>query len=388
MNFIDFSWGGKTTGDLSQGCIQCIQGRKSVLFITGQCNLSCYYCPVSNQKMHNSHMYINETFIPETMKLENAIKLIMKEIDLCGSRGISITGGDPLLAPERIHSIGKALKDHYGKHFHIHLYTPGREGSFKLFELISQVVDEIRFHPVTEKDIQKMILAMDFPWTVAMELPATINLSESKYFQNLLETYVTESTKRNKTKLFLNLNELEITEANFKRMGKYVKDNNVMDPIVYGSREEALKILSIFGRKYPNFNIFFCPQREKDNIQVPKRYFNRASNILLPTDILVEGEDKGLLMRGTIKLLNENGPDNKNLDSILCLEELRKKLISTFEIPESRIFLDYKKNQLLTEPEFLEEFAEEFKELFPEIRIGILEESPTSDRIEFSFIEL
>ena len=257
-----------------------------------------------------------------------------------------------------------------------------------MFQSISQVVDEIRFHCVTGKDIQKMVLAMDFSWDVGMELPATLNLSESKYFQDLLEIYVTESHKRNRKRLFLNLNELEITEANFKRMHKYISESNVMDPIVYGSREEAFKILSMYGQKYPDFNIFFCPQREKDNIQIPRRYFNRASNILLPTDILVEGEDKGLLMRGTIKLINGTKPDNVNLNFLLDLEELRNNLIETFEIPPSRITIDYKKNQLLTEPEFLEEFAEDLKELFPEIKIGILEESPTSDRIEFSFIEL
>ena len=385
---MDFTWGGKTTGFLSKGCIQCIQGRKSVLFITGQCNLSCYYCPVSDKRMHNSHMYINETFIPAEMPLSNAIELIKIELDLCGSRGISITGGDPLLSPDRIFTIGKALKDHYGPEFHIHLYTPGREGSFDMIQSISQVVDEIRFHCVTGKHIQKMVLAMDFSWDVGMELPATLNLSESKYFQDLLEIYVTESLKRNRKRLFLNLNELEITEANFKRMHKYISDSNVMDPIVYGSREEAFKILSMYGQKYPDFNIFFCPQREKDNIQIPRRYFNRASNILLPTDILVEGEDKGLLMRGTIKLINGSKPDNVNLNFLLDLEELRNDLIETFEIPPSRITIDYKKNQLLTEPEFLEEFTEDLKDLYPEIKIGILEESPTSDRIEFSFIEL
>lgn len=383
---MEFTWGGKTTGQLSQGCIQCIQGRKSVLFITGQCNLSCYYCPVSDQRMHNSHMYINETFIPETMNLENSIKLIIKELDLCGSRGISITGGDPLLAPERIYKIGKALKDHYGPKFHIHLYTPGREGSAELFESISQVIDEIRFHPVTNKDILKMVLALDYKWDVGLELPATLNLSESKFFQNLLDTYVTENKKRNRTKLFLNLNELEITEANFDRMGKYVKDNNVMDPIVYGSREEAFKVLNLFGSKYPGFNIFFCPQREKDNIQIPKRYYNRASNILLPTDILVSGEDQGLLMRGVIRPI-ANGK-NKDIDYLLDLEELKQKLIEAFDIPLKKISVDFKKGQLLTEPEFIDEFQVELKELFPNIQIGILEESPTSDRIEFSFIDL
>lgn len=385
---MDFTWGGKTTGLLSQGCIQCIQGRKSVLFITGQCNLSCYYCPVSDQRMHHSHMYINETFIPETMELNNSIKLIIKELDLCGSRGISITGGDPLLAPERIYNISKALKDHYGSKFHIHLYTPGREGSEEIFESISQVIDEIRFHPVTNKDIAKMIIALNYYWDVGLELPATLNLSESKFFQNLLDIYVTENKKRNRTRLFLNLNELEITEANFKRMDKYVKDNNVMDPIVYGSREEAFKVLSLYGSKYPGFNIFFCPQREKDNIQIPKRYFNRASNILLPTDILVSGDDNGLLMRGVIKLASNGKLPNKDIDFLLDLEELKQNLMKTFDIPSNRISVDYKKNQLLTEPEFLEEFKDELRELYPTIQIGILEESPTSDRIEFSFINL
>ncbi len=40
-------------GALSTACVQCAEGRKMVLFVTGLCRFRCFYCPVSptrNQK--------------------------------------------------------------------------------------------------------------------------------------------------------------------------------------------------------------------------------------------------------------------------------------------------------------------------------------------------
>lgn len=388
---MEFTWGGKTTGKLTTGCIQCIQGRKSVLFITGHCNLACYYCPVSNEKMHKGHLYINEVFISENSKIENSIEIIKQEIDLCQSKGISITGGDPLLAPERIIKIGKALKSHFGKDFHIHLYTPGREGSQEMFSKLNSVIDEIRFHPSNTKDLEMMTLALDFDWDVGLELPATINMSENIFFNKTIELYYQESLKRDRKKIFMNLNELEITESNFRDMRKYIHDEHILDPFVHGSREEAFKVQTQVTKRYPVFSVFFCPQAEKDSVQIPKRYFKRAESVVFPIDIIENvGVNKGLIMRGIIKFKEQENRNNNNieLNSVLELEELKKQIITNFELSNDEIIVDYKKQRLITPAEFIDYFSDDLKELHPNITIGILEESPTFDQIEFTFIKL
>ena len=108
-----FSW---RKGPLIKGCRQCVKGQKTVLFITGICNRNCYFCPISDKKKNVDDVYANE------WKIKSKDELI-KEITLCNSKGVGITGGDPLLKVDRCVDYIKTLKIKFGKKFHIHLYT-------------------------------------------------------------------------------------------------------------------------------------------------------------------------------------------------------------------------------------------------------------------------
>ena len=94
-------------GALPKGCRLCVQGRKSVLFVTGLCPKHCYYCPISDKKKDKDVVYINEW---PTKDWKN----IFKEIQLCSSKGAGITGGDPLARLGRTVSFMRMLKKKFG----------------------------------------------------------------------------------------------------------------------------------------------------------------------------------------------------------------------------------------------------------------------------------
>ncbi|MFW9929030.1 MAG: hypothetical protein ACFFD1_06540, partial [Candidatus Thorarchaeota archaeon] len=74
-----FPWGGKHVGDISFGCKACQQGRSTVIFITGQCNAACFYCPVSANRMFKDQAYANETPIDNTEDLIEVAQVLKQQ---------------------------------------------------------------------------------------------------------------------------------------------------------------------------------------------------------------------------------------------------------------------------------------------------------------------
>ncbi|RPJ52981.1 MAG: radical SAM protein, partial [Methanobacteriota archaeon] len=69
----------------SKGCALCCQGAKMVLFITGRCHRSCWYCPISRERSGQDVIYANDRPI-------RALPEIIEEAELMSALGTGITG--------------------------------------------------------------------------------------------------------------------------------------------------------------------------------------------------------------------------------------------------------------------------------------------------------
>ncbi len=100
--------GSRHLGVLPMGCIQCREGAKLVLFVTGMCDKECFYCPVSREKMYRDVMFANERAIHPPRDGQPASEhwsALFEECDMISAKGAGITGGDPMVKPERVEQV-------------------------------------------------------------------------------------------------------------------------------------------------------------------------------------------------------------------------------------------------------------------------------------------
>lgn len=345
-------------GELARGCELCMEGAKLVLFVTGMCDRRCYYCPLSEERRWKDVVYANELLV----KKEDDI---IKEAKLMDALGAGITGGDPLVRPRRTLRFIKLLKKTFGKEFHIHLYTSGTRVNLSLLRQLEKAgLDELRFHPA--KPYWHVIsLATKTKITVGGEMPAIPGnekrlMEFAKYLENV-------GAK------FLNLNEFEFSETNaeqLKKRGFRLKEGSLA--AVEGSEECAIEILK-WAAENSTISVHYCPSRLKDAVQLRNRLLRRARNVAKPYD---EISEDGLLIKGVIE------PKRPTCTKLI---RIRRILIEEFDIPEELVGIDFNKGRVETAWCIVEELATEIKRLIPNIKIGIVEEYPTADRILISY---
>ena len=246
----------------SSGCRLCHKGAKMVLFVTGKCDRTCWYCPLSKERKGQGVMFANER--PVTSRND-----ILEEAVAMSALGTGITGGEPLLVPERVAGFSRLLKEKFGPDHHIHLYT-GLAPEERHLRMLQGLVDEIRMHPPHED--WEMIASSEFAaaakrarelgFAVGIEVPALPGLEAFVPLLPVLD--------------FLNINELEWGETNapgMRERGLELEDS--LHNAIRGAKEWASTLLR-------EEKVHWCSSRFKDSVQLRERLKRIARNTARP----------------------------------------------------------------------------------------------------------
>jgi uncharacterized protein len=336
-------------GKLPLGCRQCGEGAKMVLFVTGLCGFHCFYCPVSDERMYRDVVYADEKRVTSDAD-------VLEEARAIRAKGAGITGGDPLDAVDRTCHFIRILKQEFGPGFHTHLYTMGADPE-KIRDLAGAGLDEIRFHvppglwsrAETSPYVAASRLARALGVAVGLEVPLLPDRKDD--LVRLVEWAQAEGLA------FVNLNELEFSEANYARMRRRgYEAKHELSHGVRGADEAALEILE---RPW-KITVHYCTSGYKDAWQLRTRIRRRAENVARPWDVVTED---GTLLKGVIE-----GDD---------AADLMRELSETHRVPADLMGFDAPRRRLEIAPWVLEELAP---------RLGrpsyLVEEYPTSDGLE------
>ncbi len=320
-----------------------------VLFVTGLCGFHCSYCPVSDERMYRDVVYADEKRVERDED-------VLEEARAIRAKGAGITGGDPLDALERTCHYIRLLKREFGPGFHTHLYTMTADPA-KVRALAEAGLDEIRFHvppglwarAASTPYAAASRLARELGVAVGLEVPLLPERKED--LLKLIEWAEAESLA------FVNLNELEFSDANYARMKR--QGYEVKHELSYGVRGSDAAALEILKRPW-KVTVHYCTSGYKDAWQLRARIRRRAETVARPWDLVTED---GTLLKGVVE-----GGD---------LDRLREEIVGKYHVPENLVGFGGDPRRLEVAPWVLEEIAP---------RLGrpsfLVEEYPTADGLE------
>ncbi|MEW5748026.1 MAG: radical SAM protein [Candidatus Thermoplasmatota archaeon] len=341
--------GSAYTGRLPEGCVLCEKGAKMVLLVTGRCARRCCYCPLSAQKKGRDVFFANERRV-------RTVGEALDEAALMDALGTGITGGDPLIAVQRTADSIRALKERFGPEHHIHLYTSTTDTG-RIGRVARAGLDEIRFHPPaglwTRLEGSDFAKALRFSkrkgMATGLEVPALPG--RGKELAALVRSADALALD------FVNLNELEFSETNWKALraaGSEVKDD--VSSAVLGSEGVAMGLL----RSGAGVPLHYCSSSFKDGVQLRRRIARRARNVRRPHELLTRD---GTLLKGVVETDDPEG--------------VAGMLIMDHDVPPRLMCIDEEKGRLEVAAWVLEELA-------PQLGLDsyMVEEYPTADRLE------
>ncbi len=337
---------------IPRGCEICLRGAKLVLFVTGICGKSCYYCPLSERRRGVDAVFADEVEVERDLD----VLLEARSID---AEGTGVTGGDPMLRLPRVIRYVRMLKGFFGKDHHVHLYTNGRHVTREaLLQLKEAGIDELRFHP-ERKDWGKIALAKEAGFVAGAEMPAIPG--QGRALRELVGYLKGIGAD------FLNLNQLEFCPQNahqLKQRGFILEGGSLA--AVEGSEEEARLVLRWASESGIDLPIHYCPSSVKDAVQTKMRLLRRGKNVARPYESL---DAEGVLSKLAADLGKGEGHS----------KAVAKRLAMGMGVPSWAVGV-HPSGKCLEAPPFM---VEEVLRAAPGASISVVKEYPTALRERF-----
>lgn len=151
------------TRRLPAGCRSCLSGRGSNLFVTGLCTRDCFFC--FNQKPRRDETVVHGLPIDDPAEAPAIVARY-------GLRSVGLSGGEPLMRPERVLALLAALKAMPDPP-RVELYTNGDLADAALLRRLRDAgLDAIRFDlAARDYETGPVRLARTLIKEVAVEIP-------------------------------------------------------------------------------------------------------------------------------------------------------------------------------------------------------------------------
>jgi pyruvate formate-lyase activating enzyme-like uncharacterized protein len=151
------------TRRLPPGCRSCVAGQGTNLYVTGLCTRDCFFC--FNQKPRKDETVVHGLPIDDPAEAPAIVARY-------GLRSVGLSGGEPLLRPERVLALLAALKSMPAPP-RVDLYTNGDLADDELLRRLRRAgLDAIRFDlAARDYDLEPVRRARRIFAEVAVEIP-------------------------------------------------------------------------------------------------------------------------------------------------------------------------------------------------------------------------
>lgn len=302
---------------ISKGCLICGSGQWSCLFITGLCNANCFYCPAAQ----------NSDEPPQSQGLTfETPEAYASYINHFKFTGVSFSGGEPLLAFDKVLNYLKSVRKMCNPEIYTWMYTNGILGSEKRFEALGGAgLNEVRFDiGATDYTIDAVAKVKNSIPVVTIEIPAVPEKVE--LLKALLPKMEAMGVQN------LNLHQLRLTHYNAHRLLQHNYTYMPAErPIVAESELAALEIINHARKMGVKMGVNYCSFFYKYRFQ--KAGFRKmiAAKFINPGEIITHN--------GYVRSINSS---SLRYDIFSIYDELNLKkgeLSQIFELNHKKYFV-------------------------------------------------